>query len=132
MKWKWNYVLRHVTAGGKTVEEADDDVQFITVTDRVAKSVVLVPKNQTEPTFFGVATEDKPDEPLWIQLGQNPTPLCFDSYTEALDFVAYLYAMHPPKIGSATFGRCGLKGIEPLKAKDFSNLTLATCKPASD
>jgi hypothetical protein len=95
------YTIRHVSSGGKTYEEKDDDILERTI-GPVYQKIVLVPARQALPPIFGVHVNGKVVE--IAAPGLRTIPLCFDAYTDALNFMAYMRAgnvAHPDRIGNA-------------------------------
>lgn len=101
------YTIRHVIHGGKTYEEKDDTVLERTV-GPVYTHAVLVPGTQVPPLFgiFLTAGSHRGFNVEITEPGMDPVPLCFDTYNEARDFLAYLRAgdVNPDHIGNADFG----------------------------
>jgi hypothetical protein len=120
------YTIRHVWSGGETYEEKDDEILERTV-GPVYQKTVLVPAREALPPIFGIHLNGKNGQVLEITApGLAPTPLCFDAYTDALNFMAYMRAgnaSHPDRIGNAMLSVPDPEGEEsaPLTRPDLNH-----------
>ena len=103
------YTIRHVKSGADTYEEKDDDVLNWT-SPPITKSVTLIPSREASPPSFGLWETSGPTKDFAVNVvrpGRGPVGLCFDSYNDASDFLAYMKAAntkHPSQVGDAKLG----------------------------
>ncbi len=103
------YTIRHVKSGGATYEEKDDDVLELTSAP-VTKTVTLIPRWEASPPGFGLWETAGPTKDFAVNIarpGRGPVGLCFDSYNDASDFLAYMKAANaknPGRVGDAKLG----------------------------
>jgi hypothetical protein len=110
------YIIRHVAKGDKTYEEGDDIVEMIT-TRKVQEHIALIPSEKIQHQTFGLNSNsgDFIGQPLYIHRPQriDDSPLCFDDYGSAQDFLDYLNrpgAVRPETIGTAKIGFVNFSG----------------------
>lgn len=117
------YTLRHVKSGDASYEEKDDNVIELTSAP-VTKTVTLIRAREASPPSFGIWDANQ-DLPLNIaRPGRMAVGLCFDSYSEALDFLAYTNAAnakHPDLIGDDKLGLLD-PGWELLNSSELAHL----------
>ncbi len=124
------YTVRHILAGDGTYEEKDDRVQEITRTSAVANDTPLVPARDFSPTFFGLHAEGSAHGAVGIlRPGGALTGLCFGTYDEAGEFLAWLRIAKPKDPSVLAEARIGFNPvppsgapIEPLRAADVAGL----------
>ena len=103
------YTIRHVRSGDATYEENDDDVLELTSAP-VTRTVTLIPTREASPPAFGLWETAGPTKDFALNIarpGRGPVGLCFDSYNEASDFLAYMKAANvknPSGVGDAKLG----------------------------
>jgi hypothetical protein len=103
------YTIRHVVSGDATYEEKDDDVLERTA-GPVTKTVTLIPARDASAPGFGLFAEVGPYKDFAVNAarpGRSPVGLCFDSYSAASDFLAYMKAMNkrtPERVGEVRLG----------------------------
>jgi hypothetical protein len=103
------YTIRHVRTGDGTFEERDDDVLEKT-SGPVIKHVTLIPAREASPPGFGLFSTLGSYKDFAVNAarpGRAPVGLCFDSYNEASDFLAYMKAANgrtPDHVGDNKLG----------------------------
>ena len=121
------YTMRHVKSGDATYEEKDDDVIELTSAP-VTKTVTLIPAREASPPGFGLWEATGPAKDFAVNIarpGRGPVDLCFDSYNEASDFLAYMKAANaknPSRIGDAKLGFFLPPELEVLTSSDLTDL----------
>jgi len=127
------YIIRHVLKGDKTYQEGDDIVKMIT-NKRVQERITLIPSEKIQHQTFGLKSNsgDFIGQPLYIKRPQRieDTPLCFDDYGSAQDFLDYLNrpaAVAPQTVGTAKIGFVNFNGphlplipLDPTLVKTLS------------
>ena len=103
------YTIRHVRSGDATYEEKDDEVLEKTA-GPVTETVTLIPAREASPPGFGLFSALGPHKDFAVNAtrpGRVPVGLCFDSYNEASDFLAYMKAANartPDRVGDTKLG----------------------------
>ncbi len=112
------YTIRHVMSGDATYEERGDEVLYKTA-GNITKHVILIPAREASPPGFGLFPALGPHRGFAVNAarpGRAPVGLCFDSYNEASDFLAYLKAANartPGRIGDTNLGFLAPPDPEP-------------------
>jgi hypothetical protein len=121
------YTLRHVTAGGGTLEEKDDTVLLWTRSARMP-AVRLVPQRDMIPQTFGLASAAGAFLAIAVP-GADPRTLCFEEVLEASDLLVYLRLRRPPNgaIGGAQLGPPVPGGVGRLQPRDIDGLQVRAC-----
>ena len=104
------YTMRHVVSGGKTYEEKDDTIADETF-GPIWKTVTLIPAREASPPAFGLHIISGPNKDFVVEVqadGRNATGLCFASYTDALDFLAYWNQVQLVKSGRLKNAQLGV------------------------
>jgi hypothetical protein len=121
------YTVRHVQSGDATYEEKTQDILEKTAAP-VTREVILIPSREAAPSGFGLWAQGK-DFPLLkiARPGRMPVSLCFDSYNEASDFLAYMKAANsrtPSRVGDAKLGFRVLtsSSLQLLKSSELADL----------
>ena len=132
------YIVRHVTGGDGTYQERDDIVEMITNT-KERKGITLIPAEKIQHQTFGLksVSGELKGQPLYIHRPQrtDDSPLCFDDYGSAQDFLDYLNrpgAVRPETVGAANIGFVDDPGrpLIPLTRESAKTLTVQPkCQP---
>lgn len=123
------YTLRHVESGDTTYEEKDDKVLELT-SQPVTRSVDLIPTREASPPGFGLFATAGSARDIALdveQPGRYPVGLCFDTYSEASDFLTYLKAANAKNPSKISDSRLGFveppdPGVVLLRATDLDGL----------
>lgn len=105
----FEYVYRHVQAGGKTFAEWDDQVEYYT--GEVERQIPLFLKRDYIPGFYYIGSEKDPNKQLKIKEGENKEYL--------LQFVNYQDAR---RVVECIDGQAGAIPGDPLKVGKVSIL----------
>jgi hypothetical protein len=103
------YTIRHVTSGDASYEEGKQDVLELTSAP-VTRTVTLIPAREASPPGFGLWETTGSTRDFVVNVarpGRGPVGLCFDSYNEASDFLAYMKAANartPSRVSDAKLG----------------------------
>jgi hypothetical protein len=103
------YTIRHVMSGDDTYVEKQQKVLELTRTAD-PQEVTLIPSREASPPTFALweGSGTYADFPVNIaRPGRRPVSLCFDTYNEASDFLAYTRAAnakHPGRIDDDQLG----------------------------
>lgn len=134
------YIIRHVVKGDKTYQEEDDVVEMLTY-KKVQEHIALIPSEKIQHQTFGLKSNsgDFIGQPLYIHRPQriDDSPLCFDDYGSAQDFLDYLNrpgAVKPEIIGAAKIGFVNFSGphlsLIPLNLALVKTLSVQpVCQP---
>ncbi|HTT75668.1 MAG TPA: hypothetical protein VMF50_06755 [Candidatus Binataceae bacterium] len=126
------YTVRHVKSGDATYEEKDDNVLELTSAP-VITTVTLIPAREASPPGFGLWEATSPAKDLAVNVerpGRGPVGLCFDSYNEASDFLAYMKAANakqPHRVGDSKLGF--VVPLNPLELLTSSELVDLEVRP---
>lgn len=123
------YTMRHVISGDDTYEEKDDRVREITA-KAAPVTAELIPVREASPPGFGIFAQSGRFSGFAVaaqRTGRNPVDLCFKSYEEASDFLAYLKSAasrRPARVGAFTLGFVQPPGhaVTPLSPADLPGL----------
>jgi len=103
------YTVRHVKSHDDTYEDKKQEVLELTST-APSKTVTLIPVREASPPGFGLFSAVGPYRDFAVNAarpGRAPVGLCFDSYNEASDFLAYIKAANtrtPNRVGDTKLG----------------------------
>ena len=104
------YTVRHIVSGDNTLEDEDDRVREETITAEPINDVTLIPADEVAPPSLGLwLGPPGKDFPVFVQGPEfsRAFALCFDSYEEADQLLAYLRKgnrTRPEVLGDARLG----------------------------